>query len=65
MRVVGGADTHPIQRIIALLLFGAIAVKELMLREEGTIREETVQPADAVELVIRRQKIVSSILDRL
>ena len=65
MRVVRGADTHPIERVFALLLLGAIAVKELMLREEGTIREETVQPANAVELVIRRQKIVTSVLDRL
>ena len=65
MRVVGGADAHPIKRIVALLLLGAIAVKELMLREERTIWEETVQTANAVELIIRRQKVVSGILDRL
>ena len=65
VRVVGGADAHPIKRVFALLLLGAITVKELMLCEEGTIREETVQAADAVELVIRRQKVVSGILDCL
>ena len=65
MRVVRGADAHPVERVVALFLLGAITIEELVLREEGTIREETVQPADAVELVIRRQEVVSSILDCL
>ena len=63
MRVIGRTDAHPVQRIVALFLLGAIAVKELMLREERTLREETVQTADAVELVISRQEVVSGILD--
>ena len=60
--VVRGADTHPLQGIVRLHLLGAEAVEEFVFREEGTLREETVQPPDAVELVICSQKVVARIL---
>ena len=62
-RVVGGADAHPIQRLVRLLLPGAKTVEKFVFREEGTLREETVQTAYAVELVISGQQVIAGILD--
>ena len=65
VRVVGRTDAHPVQRLVRLLLLGAVTVKKLVLREEGTLRDKTVQTADTIELVVGGQKIVAGVPDRL
>ena len=65
VRVVRRADAHPFERVICLLLLGAVAVKKFVLRKKGTIREKTVQTADAIELVVGGQKIIAGVPDRL
>ena len=61
MRVVRGADAHPVQGIVRLHLLGAETVEEFVLREERTLRKKTVQPPDAVKAVVGGQQIVARI----
>ena len=65
VRIVRGADGHPVQRLVALHQLGAVAVEKFMLREKGAVREETVQPPDAVKLVVCGEEVVPRVLDRL
>ena len=62
MRVVRSADAHPLQGIVRLHLLRAEAVEEFVLREERTLREETVQPPDAVKAVVGGQQVVPGVL---
>lgn len=63
VRIVRGADAHPVQGIVRLHLPGAETVEELVLSEERALREETVEASDAVETVISRQQVIACILD--
>ena len=65
VRIVRRADAHPVQRVRRLLLLGAEPVEKLVLGKERAVRKETVQPSDAVELVIGGQEVVTGILDGL
>ena len=65
MCVIRRANTHPIQRTFALHLLGTEAVEQFVFREEGALREKTVQATDAVEPIICGQQVISGILDRL
>ena len=65
MSVVRGAYAQPVQRFVRLHLPRAEPVEKLVFRKERTLREEAVQPPDAVEAVVCRQQVVTGILDCL
>ena len=63
--IIGCTNRCPMERIVSTHLFGAEAVKLLILRKEGAIRETTIQPTDGIKLIIRHHKIISGISNGL
>ena len=65
VRIVRRTDGHPLQRVVRTHLFRAKTVELLILREERTIRERTVQTTYTVKLVVGHHQIVAGIRDCL
>lgn len=59
--VIGGADGKPLQRIVGALLLGAETVELLLLGEERTVGERTVQTTHAVETVVCCDEVVAGV----